>query len=329
MKKTFGPLLRIVFSLCLMAVLYRKVDWQDLRAVFTGMKPQWLVALYALLLFNTAISAFKWRQFLLADNIRIPWHSLIAKYLIASFFSMFLPSNIGGDAYRVVSVAKKGSGAARSFASVLGDRVSGFIAVVVLGFVFCVLARNHLPDQRILLIPVAVFLILCAGVAVLLEQGFARRALQWRIIARIPKLQKFGAGLLDAVLEYRRSPGLFVRVMVLSFLFQMNAIVCIFLLSRALGLDVQFRYFCMFVPIITLFETLPVSINGIGVRDALYVYLYGSVGLERHEALSLALAYLFTTFIYCASGGVLFMMRRSADETVQSLETSGGQSSSH
>lgn len=313
MKRKLGPLLRIVFSLGLLALLYRKVEWADLRAVFLEMKGQWLAALYALLFFNTSISAFKWRQLLLADRIHIPWHSLIAKYLIASFFSMFLPSNIGGDAYRIYAVARKGSGTARSFASVLADRVSGFIAVVLLGFVFCLLARSHLPDQRILLIPVAAFLVLCAGVGVLLEQGFARRALHWRIIARVPKLQRFGTGLLDSVLEYRRSPGLFVRVMALSFLFQMNSIVCLFLLSRALGLEVQFRYFCMFVPIITLFETLPISINGIGVRDALYVYFYGSVGLEKHESLSLAIAYIFTTFIYCASGGVLFMLNKSSE----------------
>lgn len=312
MKKKLGPPLRIVFSLLLMALVYRKVDWRELGSVFAGMRAEWLLAFYALLFFNTAISAFKWRQLLLADNIVIPWHSLIAKYLTGSFFSMFLPSNIGGDAYRVYAVAKKGSGTGRSFASVLADRVSGFIALVVLGFVFCVLARGHLPDQRILLVPVAAFLLLCAGVGLLFQQGFARRALHWRVIARVPKLQRFGQELLDAVLQYRRSPSLLVRVMILSFLFQMTTILCIFLLARALGVEVQFRYFCMFVPIITLFEALPVSINGIGVRDALYVYLYGSVGLEKHEALSLALAYVFTTFIYCASGGILFLLSRNA-----------------
>jgi uncharacterized membrane protein YbhN (UPF0104 family) len=178
-----------------------------------------------------------------------------------------------------------------------------------------------LPDQRILLVPIVAFIILCVAVGMLLEQSFARRALLWRIIARLPKLQKFGGDLLDSVLQYRRSPGLFLRIMTLSFVFQMNMIVCVFILSRALNLDVQFHYFCMFVPIITLFETLPISINGIGVRDALYAYLYGSVGLEHHEALSLALAYVITTFIYCASGGVIFMMKRSAEERTQAAAT--------
>ena len=313
MKKKLGPILRIVFSLGLIVLLYRKVDLNDLRAIFVQASPWWLVAFFALLFFNTSLSSFKWRLLLLADNIDIPWHSLVAKYLISGFFGMFLPSNIGGDAYRVIAVARKGSGAARSFASVLADRLTGFIAVVILGFVFCVLARNHLPDQRILLIPIGVFILLCTAIGILLEQSFARRALHWRIIERIPKLQKFGHDMLDSVLQYRKSARLIVRVLSISFIFQFNMIVCLYFLSRALNLDVQFHYFCMFVPIITLFETLPISINGIGVRDALYVYFYGSVGLERHEALSLALAYLIATFIYASSGGFLFMMKRSEE----------------
>lgn len=320
MKKKLGPLLRILFSLGLMALLYRKVSLQQLHDVFSAMKPAWLVALYALLFINTAISSFKWRQLLLADKIDIPLHSLIAKYLIASFFSMFLPSNIGGDAYRVYAVAKKGGGTARSFASVLADRLSGFIAVVLLGFFFCIAARSRLPDQRILLVPVAAFLILCTAIGILLKQSFARRALNWRIIERFPKLQKFGHDMLDSVLQYRRSPGLMFRVMAISFVFQFNMIVCLFLLSRALGLGVPFHYFCMFVPIVTLFEALPISIYGIGVRDASYVYFYGSVGLAKHEALSLAIAYLLTTFIYCASGGILFMLRRDTGKKFQPLE---------
>lgn len=313
MKKKLGPLLRILFSLGLMALLYRKVNLHDLREVFSHASPWWLIALYALLFFNTALSSFKWRQLLLADNIDIPWHSLIAKYLIASFFSMFLPSNIGGDAYRVVAVARKGSGTARSFASVLFDRLSGFVALVVLGFIFCVISRNKLPDQRILLVPSIAFVLLCVAVTMLIEQSHARKIIDWPIFGRIPKLQKFGHDMLDSVLQYRRAPGLFMRVTALSFLFQFNMIVCIFTLSRALNFDVPFHYFCMFAPIITLFETLPISINGIGVRDALYAYLYGSIGLEHHEALSLALAYIITSFIYCASGGILFMMKRGEE----------------
>lgn len=326
MKKKIVPLLRILFSLGLMALLYRKVSWADLREVFTGMNPAWLALIYALLLINTCISSFKWRMFLRADNIRIPFLSLVRKYLIGSFFSMFLPSNIGGDAYRVYAVARKGSSTARSFASVLADRMSGFIAVVVLGFVFCVIARNELPDRRILLIPIGAFLLLCGVLAVLFEQRFARRALHWRLIARSPRLQKFGHGLLDTVRLYRQSPALLFRVMALSFVFQFNAIVILYCLSRALGLEVEFHYFCMYVPIITLLEALPISIFGLGIRDGSYVYFFVPVGLLHHEALVLALAYVFVAVTYCASGGVLFALQRHKPH-VQPLETNGTQTS--
>ncbi len=320
MKKKIAPLLRVAFSLGLIALLYRKVDLHDLRDVFSHASLFWIACIFALQMANTGLNAFKWRQFLLADNIDIQWHSLFGKYLVAGFFSMFLPSNIGGDAYRVYAVAKKGSGAARSFASVLADRLTGFMAVVILGFVFCVIARKSLPNQLVLLIPGGAFVALGTAIAMLLEQSIARKMIDWPIFNRLPKLQKFGHDMLDSVLQYRRSPSLFFRALGISFVFQFNMIVCVFMLSRALHFAVPFHYFCMYVPVVTLFEALPISINGIGVRDALYVYFYGGAGLEKHEALSLAIAFVVTNFIYSLSGGLIFVFRHNRQREFQSLE---------
>jgi hypothetical protein len=63
------------------------------------------------------------------------------------------------------------------------------------------------------------------------------------------------------------------------------------------------------VPLITLVEALPISIYGIGVRDATYALFFCAVGVPRVEALSMAVAYVMVTLLYALGGGVLFLLR--------------------
>ena len=73
-----------------------------------------------------------------------------------------------------------------------------------------------------------------------------------------------------------------------------------------------FIYFCIFVPLITLGEALPVSVFGIGVRDSLYVFFFAQGGASREQALSMALVYVLITIVYSLVGGALFLLRRPA-----------------
>ena len=117
---------------------------------------------------------------------------------------------------------------------------------------------------------------------------------------------------LDSLAGYHADRRLIAVVFGLSLAFQMIAITTIFCISRALHWDASFVYFCIFVPLITLGEALPISIFGIGVRDGLYVFFFAQAGAGREPALALALVYVLITIVYSLLGGVLFLLRRPA-----------------
>ena len=75
------------------------------------------------------VAAWKWQIILRADNVHVPLPRLVASYLVGTFFNIFLPSSIGGDAYRIYDVARDSGRSASSFSSVLADRLSGFLAL--------------------------------------------------------------------------------------------------------------------------------------------------------------------------------------------------------
>jgi len=129
---------------------------------------------------------------------------------------------------------------------------------------------------------------------------------------RLHKLDAFLHRFLDSLAGYHADRRLIAVVFGLSLAFQMIAITTIFCISRALHWDASFVYFCIFVPLITLGEALPISIFGIGVRDGLYVFFFAQAGAGREPALALALVYVLITIVYSLLGGVLFLLRRPA-----------------
>lgn len=307
--RQFLPALRILLSLGLLFLLYRRIDLAQVKATFAQVQPGPVVLLYVLLLLNTVINAFKWKQLLKADGSDIPLLPLVGSYLVASFLNLFLPSNIGGDAYRVYYVANRSKRTAHSFASVLADRLSGFVVLVLFGFVFGLVGFNKLPSPEVLWIPAIATAILVAAIGTLLHRRFATWCIENLLPRSWLKLREFGMQLLESVQQYRSAPGVFLKTMSLSVLFQFNACCCVYVLSRSLNLDTPFIYFLIFVPFISLLEALPISIYGLGIRDNAYVYFFTTVGLTAAQSAAMALAYVVMTLIYSTSGGIILLLR--------------------
>lgn len=312
MKKCFTPLVKFTVMLLLLGILYRNVDFAAFGAALRGFRWRGLPLIYTLFLVNTVASAFKWQLLLGADGVRLPLKRLLGSYLIGSFFNLFLPSSIGGDAYRVIETRRHG-GAAKSFASVFADRATGFAALATWGLLFSSLGWARLPDKRIAALPAVVFVLLAGLVFGLVQRRALLSAIRALRVDRIPGLGVFVHRVLDSVLVYRSNRKLLYEVTAISLFFQMTAILIVFSISRALAWNVPFIYFSIFVPLVTLGEALPVSIFGIGVRDGLYVFFFAQAGVEREQALAMALVYVLVTMVYSLSGGVLFVLRRVAD----------------
>jgi glycosyltransferase 2 family protein len=308
-KRPLTLLAKLAVMAALLAVLYRNVDFPAFKAALVGLRWGWLPLIYALFLMNTTLSAWKWKMLLASDGVRVPLPSLLSSYLIGTFFNLFLPSSIGGDSYRVVDASRHG-GAAKSFASVFADRLTGFLALAIWGLLFSAIGWSRLPDKRILWLPVLVFGMMAGLVFALVQRTWLVAVWRFLRMDRLKKLDAFLHRFLDSMAGYHGNRVLLAKVFSISLFFQMMAIVIIFCISQEMGWRVPFIYFSIFVPLITLGEALPISIFGIGVRDSLYVFFFAQGGASREQALSMALVYVLITLVYSLLGGVLFLLRR-------------------
>jgi hypothetical protein len=309
-KRALILLAKLLVTAGLLALMYRRLSVVELGESLAGLRPLPVALFMVLLLANTALSAWKWKLLLKADGVDLPFRRLLVSYLIGSFFNMFLPSTIGGDAYRVASEGR-GDRLAKSFSSVFADRLSGFVALTSLGLAAALIGFRLIRPPGLIWIPALLCLGFLTMALLMMNRPWAEALFRLARLDRVGPLWRPISKCLGSFDLYRKTPGLLPRIMAISFLFQALVVVCIWLLGQALQIPVPLSRFFIFVPLVSILEAVPISIYGVGLRDAGYLLLFTQAGLPNPQvpALSISVLYLACTVVYASFGGLLFLRR--------------------
>jgi len=308
-RKILLILVKLAFSACLLYLLYRKIPIRAIAEVLLDINPVYLIPVALLLFVNSLLSAWKWQLFLQADEIDLPFFTLLSTYMIAYFYNMFLPTNIGGDAYRIYDVSRRSGETVRTVASVFADRVTGFVAMVSLGALASPYVAYRFGEPLFFFGPIAVFIALFVALYCLYRQTPVRFLLRVTGLGKIQAVERITEKFFLSFARYGSNRDLLIKTMLISFAFQLSVMTIIYLLSRSLHAQVPYIYFCAFVPLIGLMEMLPLSINGIGLRDAGYVFFFGKAGMSDLQTRSLAILFLAMSITYSLSGGLFYLPR--------------------
>jgi uncharacterized protein (TIRG00374 family) len=305
-----GRWIKPIVSLSLYVLIFWFTDVSAILRRLAGARFEYVAAGILLYGAGQALSAWRWQLLTRPLSLVVSYRRLVSFYFIGMFFNLFLPTIVGGDAVKAWLLARETGAVARSTVSVFMERNLGLLALLTIAIAAAVWA----PPVEILgvsLVPLT--LLLFAGFAavnlVLLNK--AAYLLADRLVAATPlaRLRPRAASLYQAITPYasaRREIGLAV---LLSFVFQVIVIGVVFLNTRALHHEFPLSVVAVFVPLISLGGMLPVSVNGLGVREALYVLLFGRLGASSELAIALALLYLVVTFVASLPGGVLYALQ--------------------
>ncbi len=300
-RRYLSQVLKIAVSVILLAALLRGVDWRSILAELRRAHPVWVGAAWALFVAGLALRAWRWNGLLIADSIHVPLGILTRWYFIGGFFNTVLPTGFGGDVVKTYVLARYSSRPGAAAGSVLVDRFSGILALLVIGSVALLVAPG-------LATPIMAGLIwtLLIGALIALAVMTQKGLRDW-VRRRLPRLahSKLGQVLLDAIPAYGPRPLL--RALAISLLFDGLLIGVNVCLARALDLSVALPYFFIFVPLISLSLLLP-SVGGLGVREMSYVALFGQAGVPPATATALSLLYYAVTLGSGLLGGLFYLL---------------------
>ena len=307
---------KIGLSVALFVFLFRtRLDWKDVRHAITQASPSGLALAFGLMLASNVLGAFQWNRLLRRADIAIPFWKVCSYYHVGLFFNNFLPANVGGDFARVLDASRSGSSSrARAFSTVLMDRMIGTVALGGLALM------TTLPAIGELKLSPALITTFYGGVVAFFAIGVFMMwaVLHPRALASLEGvLARIGLGRIRPALDdlsgrlasFRGQPRMFMELFAIAACVQVMRIGVHVLVARALGLHVALAYFFLFVPLLAVIVSLPISLNGIGVREGAGVVLFGLVGVTH----SLAFTLQFTTYLVALAvsliGGVVFLAR--------------------
>jgi uncharacterized protein (TIRG00374 family) len=307
-----GRWVKPLVSLCFYAIIFYWTDVRTIAGHLAQARIEYVAAGIGLYMAGQALSAYKWHLLLRPLGLSIPYARTLAFYFTGMFFNLFLPTIVGGDAVKVLLLTRETGAPARSTMSVFMERNVGLLALLAIATAAAFVAP---PVHFGALSLTAVCILLSAGF-LLVNAALAHRhayELIDRLIAMTPlsRLRPRAASLYVAVTRYRTSPSALVSATLLSFVFQLVVVGVVFLNARALNLDFPLSALAVFVPLISLGGMIPVTVNGLGVREALYILLFGRLGAPTEMSVSLALLFLAVTFVSSLPGGLVYALQQS------------------
>jgi uncharacterized protein (TIRG00374 family) len=250
--------------------------------------------------------AYKWGLLLHRFNIRVPLFTLTRIYLAAFTIGALLPTTIGGDLFRLYSLSRYKTNVEAVIASIFIERFIGVLAAVALAFIslglifYLMEGQWHHFDELAWSL-IAMVVIGTAGVAALWIMLKITEGKMQLPITRLPLIRIMGKlrQTLAMCYEFKSYRGILSVVSGWTFIEQAFSVVVTFLLALALQIDVSILELLAVVPLIILAIRIPISFEGIGVQEGLYVGLLGLVGVPGVEALVLS-ALTRVLFIACS-----------------------------
>jgi hypothetical protein len=301
---------KVALSCALLAFVLLRVDLGSLgRTLATS--DFGLVAVAVLVTFAAhALNTLKWQVLLAGPGSHLQYLELLKLNFIGMFYNIVLPGQVGGEIIKSVKLARMGVSGTLSAVSVLADRVTGLFALMTLGAVGALLMPARTPEQAAI-VPWLVGLALAlAPVTFGLVTG---AGLGWvtSLLGRLPLWAAAGkrrALLVERLYSERKPPSSLLAPLALSAIFQGAIVLASLLLCGALGISVGYVELLWVVAVVSLLQSLPISVAGLGVREGAFVYLLHILNVPSADALALSLLTFGVQVLLALAGGVVQLL---------------------
>ena len=241
------------------------------------------------------------------QKVIISVKNLLSIGLIGIFFNNILPSSIGGDAVKAYYAYRLTGKKMESFSAVFVDRILGLFTLITLALTALIFFRAELSNPKI---TEAVIALTLASLIILVFFGSRRIAGKLKIFSfLIPskKLKEKIVNLYHSVYGYKKHPGIIISGLVLSFLSQTLFILTNFFMALSLNVDVPVWVFFILIPVIGAVSMAP-SLNGLGVREGAYVYLFSHF-CNPEKAFALSILNYSLLIAFSIAGGLIYLTR--------------------
>ncbi|MEP7284305.1 MAG: lysylphosphatidylglycerol synthase transmembrane domain-containing protein [Chloroflexota bacterium] len=308
-SKRFWRYARLIVGFVLIVALLPTLATPEFWATLASVNVPLVILALILSIASVASKAWRWGVVMRFRGIKLSPGYLLFSYFIGMFFNNFLPSGMGGDVVRAYEAARHTGRGAESVTSVLVERGSGMLAVFAAGSLFA-LTVPTLPIGVALLAHGLFLGTVIAIWALWLDvTGRILTAIGNRLPTRFAGVWGKITRVYEEFRSYRHEWRLLAAVMWQSIVTLILTLASVYTLLLAFNDHSSFAAFAAVFSILTAIDIIPISLNGLGVREGSYVFFLGLIGIDGRIALGVALLVRLLVLIQAAMGGMAYIWR--------------------
>lgn len=294
----------IVASLLLWYV-FKNIDCSVLMSILANANPYLLVLAFLLaILSQLFISNYKWLIILKEYKIIIPFKDLCNMYLVGMFFNIFLPGAYGGDFVRAHQVSKYTEKKIESIMSVILERLTGLLALLLILYIALIISKYKIVSPGFKYWGIGLITFGFLLFFLLFVRGFVRR-FSFLFSYLGERFNEKSKVIYESIYSLKNKKIAF-GVSILSLLFQLMTIIVHYLIALSINVNIPFSYLMLTIPIILIFSMLPITLNGIGVRDLSYISFFGVIGIDKEASFSIGFIAFFMGVSFSLIGGLIY-----------------------
>jgi uncharacterized protein (TIRG00374 family) len=294
---------RWLATIALFGWLAYSISWETVWTAFRCASVPWLFAAAAIYLLSQFASVARWELLVRAAGIHAARGQVVAAYFEGMFVNICLPTTIGGDVLKVLRIG--GSHHKRlAAATVVADRASGLVALVALLATGLLLKLDSGGRAIAMTLVVATMLVATPAVisglqslpAAMAAAGMDHDSMLRRAVRKVFLL-------VPAVVRRLITHSPWVRVLAWAVVVQSLNVAAVAAAGRAIGLNVSLAGLLVATTTVSLAASLPISIAGLGVREASLPLLLAADGVPRMLAVALGLLWSAIVLAVGLTGG--------------------------
>ncbi len=306
--KRFHLLLRAFCTVGLIAWCLDRFWSNDILTSLVRADLRFLLFSFAVSLSTQLIWGVRWHFVLAELHYRIAPLRLALVNLMSQGAALISPGTVGADIVRAHCNQKDGVPLKQAFVSIFIDRFFGFAGLFVLAIGASLwLSSNAMPFWQLVFILVGGYglLYIALHLPETVKQQIEQRLQSWSMKHHLDDIWR-------AFVAFKRSlkhPLFLSRQVALSILIQALHATTAMLIALAFDISIAWVTCLMVIPLVSIVSSLPVSINGLGVRETALVLLLTELGYASEDGLLIALVMTAELYLVSAIGAAVAISR--------------------
>lgn len=314
MKKIGYSIFVRFLGIVLFIYILSKINLSELTSALQEVNLAYYLIAVLFFIVGILMWALKWKMLVSSIGAEIPFKDLIEIFIKGLFLGMATPGKVGEFWKAKYLSDKTGAAGGKTLYTVFADKAVNLLVVLIIGLMgAAVIYLKFSKTQNWLVIALSLFLFIVLS-SFCIKNRKIHRLFGILIKFFIPHSLKERADffLSEFYREFRSlKPGLFFKIVVFGFLYYfVTGAVASYFIVLALGISLPFWYVFLTVSISWLVTTIPITILGLGTREATFIYFFSFFGISAPLVIAFTFLSLFCNILVVAVPGIALFLKQ-------------------